>query len=390
MNYSKSIGIFGDLVGLEDLPSRGHHLGRLRMLLDKINTTFRDKIKVDFTIISDTELKGAFDRSFPLQDFLALYHEEFGKEIGTHLGIGLGVLGDPEEKEPGGCFFSSRKAMAKAKENGKFIVFHGFEMNDAINALFHFIHEMDEIMTDRQHKVIEIYRKSGDIASISSELYIPKQGVLDSIKAAKYDIYNDAWRGLEKLIQFDVKLPSSAAASHNQQRPQRRDRVYQQSSQGGYPRPHRRDYQQRPSHNDQQRSTPRDYQQRPSHNDQQRFTPRDYQRPSRNDQQRFTPRDYQRPSRNDQQRFTPRDYHRPSYNDQQRPPHRDYRRPSSQNDPQGQGQGDHQRSFRSDQHDQQRPPRRDYQQRPSSHTDHRRSFGNDSHDNRRLKRPDKV
>ena len=213
MNYSKSIGIFGDLVGLEDLPSRGHHLGRLRILLDKINSTFRDKIKVDFTIINDTEFKGAFDRSFPLQDFLVLYNEEFGKDIGTHMGIGLGVLGDPDEKEPGGCFFSSRKAMAKAKENGKFVVFHGFEMNEAINALFYFIHEMNEGMTDRQRKVVEVYRKSGDIVSVSSELYLPKQGVFDSIKAAKYDIYTDAWIGLEKLLRFDVKAPSSGSSA---------------------------------------------------------------------------------------------------------------------------------------------------------------------------------
>ncbi|MEW5800653.1 MAG: hypothetical protein AB1847_00980 [bacterium] len=345
MNYSKAmgnkaIGIFGDLVGLEDLPSRGHSLGRLRILLDKINATFEDNIHVGFTIINDTEFKGAFDRSFPLQDFLSLYNEEFGKDIGTHLGIGLGVLGPPEETEPGGCFFSARKAMAKAKEGGSFLLFHGFEMSEALNALFYFIHEMDEAMTDRQRKIVEVYRKSGDVAAISNELYIPKQGVLDSIKAARYDIYVNAWRGLEKLLKFD--LPSSAFPGKRQQRPQghdhQRSRDYQRPSYRDQHQPHQHQpHQQRPPRRDYQRPQYNDYP-RSSQNDQQRPSRRDYQRPSNNDyqqrpanngyQQRSANNGYQqRPANNGYQRSSNSDYQRSSYNnDQQRYPHQDQRR----------------------------------------------------------------
>jgi len=216
-HQSLSIGIFADLIGLQNLPSRGYMLGRLRMLMDKINNTFRDTIRVEFMIITDTEFKAAVDRRFPLQDFLALYHEEFGKDVGTHLGVGLGVLGVPQEREPGGCFYEARGAMVQARVSGKFLVFQGFEMNEAINALFHFTHEMTEAMTERQRKIIEVYRKSGDIVSVASELYLPKQAVFDSIKAARYDIYSAAWRGLDELLRFDIQMPLSQAMSEGQQ-----------------------------------------------------------------------------------------------------------------------------------------------------------------------------
>ncbi|MEW6381999.1 MAG: hypothetical protein AB1611_20680 [bacterium] len=227
-SQSLSIGIFADLIGLQDLPSRGQLLGRLRMLMDKINTTFRDTIKVDFMIITDTEFKAAVDRSFPMQDFLALYEEEFGKDVGTHIGIGLGALGSPQEKEPGGCFYAARGAMTQARKTGQYIVFQGFEVNEAINALFYFIHEMNEAMTERQRKIIDVYRKSGDIVSVASELYLPKQAVFDSIKAAKYDVYSAAWRGLQELLKLDIQLPAPAGDRQRQQQP------YQQQQQSAY------------------------------------------------------------------------------------------------------------------------------------------------------------
>ena len=201
------IGIIGYLTGLRDVQDRGQALGGLRILLDKINTVFKDTIKVHFKITMDLEFKGAVKRSFSLQDFLALYGGEFGKNVGTHFGIGLGELGFTQEKKLGGCFHAAARALAEAKDKGEFLIFHRFEMNLALNALFHFIHEMDEKMTDRQRQVVEAYRKNGNLVSVANELYLPKQAVADLIKAANYEVFNKAWLGLYELLRCKIPMP---------------------------------------------------------------------------------------------------------------------------------------------------------------------------------------
>ena len=200
------IGIMGYLIGLQQIENRGRALGQLRILLNKINKTFADSIELKFIIVSDTEFKGAVSRNFPLQDFLTLYHQEFGRNVGTHFGIGLGKLGFKRERKPGGCFYSASKAMAKAVKNGEYLIFNRFEMDKALNALFYFIHEMDEKMTDRQRQIVEVYRRNGDIVSVASQLYLPKQAVVDSLKAVNYEVYEAAWRGLEQLLRFEIKV----------------------------------------------------------------------------------------------------------------------------------------------------------------------------------------
>jgi len=209
MPNSEFIGIMGYLIGLEEMRNPGKSLSQLRILLDKINTSFADGIKIRFTIMKETGFKGAVNRTFPLQSFLALYYEEFGKNIGTHFGVGLGNLGFEREKIPGGCFFSATKAMVEAKEKGEFLIFDQFEMNKALNSLFHFIHEMNEGMTERQQQVIEEYRKSGDIVTVASRLYLSKQAVHDSIKSSNYSVYNAAWTGLQELLEFNVRRGST-------------------------------------------------------------------------------------------------------------------------------------------------------------------------------------
>lgn len=209
MPDSQFIGIMGYLIGLEKMRNPGKSLRHLRILLDKINTSFADVIKIKFSIMKEMGFKGAVNRTFPLQSFLALYYEEFGKNIGTHFGIGLGNLGFQREKMPGGCFFSSTKAMVEAKEKGEFLIFHQFEMNKALNSLFYFIHEMNERMTERQQQVIEEYRKCGDIVSVAGRLYLSKQAVHDSIKSSNYSVYSAAWTGLQELLEFNVRRGST-------------------------------------------------------------------------------------------------------------------------------------------------------------------------------------
>ena len=208
------IGIMGYLIGLEKIHNPGKSLRQLRILLDKMNTSFADGIKIKFTIMKEMGFKGAVNRTFPLQNFLALYYEEFGKNIGTHFGIGLGKLGFEREKMPGGCFFSATKAMVEAKEKGEFLIFHQFEMNKALNALFYFIHEMNEHMTDRQQQVVEEYRKCGDIVSVADRLYLSKQAVHDSIKSSNYSVYSAAWSGLQELLAFNVRRGSTVTSKN--------------------------------------------------------------------------------------------------------------------------------------------------------------------------------
>lgn len=201
---NKYIGIIGYLTESGNSRNREQSISRLRDLFNKINDSFHDSIEIKFTMISNLKFTGAVKRNFPFQDFLALYQQEYGKNIGTHFGIGLGELG-LQAKKPGGCFYVASKALAQAKEKGEFLLFHNFEMNEALNSLYYFLHEVEEKFTDRQRQVIELYRDKEEIVTVANKLYLSKQAVADSIKAAKFQVYKEAWKGIQQLLLFEIK-----------------------------------------------------------------------------------------------------------------------------------------------------------------------------------------
>ncbi len=135
------IAIIGDLVKSRELKNRKNTQNNLNKALRGINgSSFSTTIQSKFVITIGDEFQDLVSRGSPLRHFLNHYNSLFGDTFNTRFGIGLGGLSTRLKSEAigmdGPCFHNARLAVLRAKKENKNIIFNGFEMDLAINALF--------------------------------------------------------------------------------------------------------------------------------------------------------------------------------------------------------------------------------------------------------------
>jgi len=104
----------------------------------------------------------------------------------------------------GSCFHNARAAVNQAKKENNFLVFDGFEMNAAINALFQLVGDIKKNWKKRQVEVISIFEDVGDQVSVAKKLNITRQTVHEIIKASRYELFESGWIGIQQLISFET------------------------------------------------------------------------------------------------------------------------------------------------------------------------------------------
>ena len=105
----------------------------------------------------------------------------------------------------GSCFHNARAALSQAKKENNFLVFKGFEMDVAINALFLLVDDIKKRWKKRQVEVISIYKDVGDQVSIAKKLNITRQAVHNILKASKYESFEFGWTGVQQLFSYETK-----------------------------------------------------------------------------------------------------------------------------------------------------------------------------------------
>ncbi len=209
------IAIIADLVESRKLENRDLIQDNLNSVLQNINNSkYSEAICSKFVITLGDEFQGLVSRDFPLRQFLSEYDSLFGENISTRFGVGLGELSTSIRTEAigmdGSSFHNARAALNQAKKENDFVVFNGFEMNEAINALFQLVNDIKKDWKKRQVEVISIFENIGDQVSVANKLNITRQTVHKIIKASRYELFESGWMGIQQLISFETSKASSA------------------------------------------------------------------------------------------------------------------------------------------------------------------------------------
>lgn len=134
----------GDLIKSRKLPNRAKMQRKLKSVLNRINKRFNDKIVVPFSLIRGDELQGLID------DLLKSYEivmeiENLLYPVKVRFGIVSGNLsiqiGKTTAEMDGECFHRSRKALDKAKELEKNLIFQTYNpsLDESVNAVLFLI-----------------------------------------------------------------------------------------------------------------------------------------------------------------------------------------------------------------------------------------------------------
>jgi len=204
---AKYIAIIGDLVNSRAMTNRNEVQNALLQTLNTINASpVQEHIAAQFIITLGDEFQGLVTRTFLLHAFLELYQSGLPATVATRFGVGLGELATELKKDTigmdGPCFHNARSAITRAKDENINLIFQGFEMNTALNALYHNINNITQNWKPRQQQVISHYKDIRDQVAVAKELNISKQAVHRILKAAKYDLVQTGWDGVQQLFAF--------------------------------------------------------------------------------------------------------------------------------------------------------------------------------------------
>ena len=201
------IAIIGDLVESRKLEHRDSIQENLNKVLQSINnSSYSQAIESKFVITLGDEFQGLVSRNFPIRQFLSQYDSLFGENIKTRFGIGLGELSTSLNVDAigmdGPCFHEARAAVSQARKENNFLVFSGFEMNAAINALFQLVNDIKKNWKKRQLEVLSIFEDVGDQVSVAKKLNISRQTVHKILKASRYELFEFGWTGIQQLFSY--------------------------------------------------------------------------------------------------------------------------------------------------------------------------------------------
>jgi len=209
------IAIIGDLVESRELENRESIQNDLLKTLENLNNSnYKATIQSKFVITVGDEFQGLVSRDFPISKFFNQYHSLFGDAYETRFGIGLGELSTNLKTEAvgmdGPCFHNARSAVLQAKKDNKKVIFNGFEMTLALNALFQLCDGIKGNWLKRQKQVISLYTEFENQVTVAKKLDITKQSVNDILKASKYELYKFGWSGIQQIFTFNITANRSA------------------------------------------------------------------------------------------------------------------------------------------------------------------------------------
>ncbi len=200
------IAVIGDVVESRAIRNRSEIQKDFKSAMNSLNEMFSTDLHARFVVTLGDEFQGLVKRSLNSYQFFQAYHLLFGNRVETRIGFGLGDLSTAMNDEAigmdGTCFHQARQAVDSMKQKNKFLAFHGFEMNVAINVLANTVVSARQQWTDRQIEVVNLYSQSMDQSQVARELNITKQAVNKVLHAANFNIYYQSWTGINQLFSF--------------------------------------------------------------------------------------------------------------------------------------------------------------------------------------------
>lgn len=202
--------LIGDISKSRELRDRAAIQERFKAAIEEINQRFTDSIVSKFLITIGDEFQGVLNDVAKSYDVIVairelLYPVEFV------FGVGVGTITTEIAPEAigmdGPAFHNARAALEEGKEEGYEVRYRGLgeSLDYLINATLVLIEALKRRWTERQFKVITIYRQTGSQAEAARRLKVSGSTISQILAAASWDAVAVGEDALKKLLSIGVQ-----------------------------------------------------------------------------------------------------------------------------------------------------------------------------------------
>lgn len=204
---ARCIAVIGDIIGSRNLGSqRSNAQKSLVIILDKLNTNYRDEILARFTVTAGDEFQGLLNYAEPIPDLI--WELEGNLKYQIRLGIGCGRLSTPLQPDSigmdGPVWHAARDAIIDSYINKKHGgVFRNFGESDdqILNGFARILSHHRKRLTLRQLRIINLLRAGLNQVEVADQLRITRQAVSRHALQASWSAYEEANAGWKAALR---------------------------------------------------------------------------------------------------------------------------------------------------------------------------------------------
>jgi len=202
--------VIGDISKSRELRDRAAIQERFKAAIEEINQRFTDCIVSKFLVTIGDEFQGVLNDVAKSYDVIVAM-QELLYPVQFVFGVGVGTITTEIAPEAigmdGPAFHNARAALEEGKEEGYEVRYRGWgePFEHVINAMLVLIEALKRRWTERQFKVITIYRQTGSQAEAARRLKVSGSTISQILAAAGWDAVAVGEDALKKLLSTGVQ-----------------------------------------------------------------------------------------------------------------------------------------------------------------------------------------
>ncbi len=187
------LAIIGDLVHSRDIPNREQFQQQFHQTMADLNQKFQQAITSPFTVTLGDEFQALLHDATPL--FAIIDHLKTALQPHAFvLGLGVGKVETAISRTTsvgmdGPCFRLARKNVERSKKKPPRIRLSVAGLDtEVVNALLHFLEDIQNHHTPRQQTVVYWYERLGNQQAVARQLGISQSAVSQILQSARYPL----------------------------------------------------------------------------------------------------------------------------------------------------------------------------------------------------------
>jgi len=202
--------VIGDISKSRELGDRAAIQRRFKAAIEEINQRFTDFIVSRFLVTIGDEFQGVLNDVANSYDVIVAMRELL-YPVQFVFGVGVGTITTEIAPEAigmdGPAFHNARAALEEGKEEGYEVRYRGLgePFDYLINAMLVLIEALKRRWTERQFKVISIYRQTGSQAEVARRLKVSRAAISQTLAAAGWDAVAVGEDALRRLLSTGVQ-----------------------------------------------------------------------------------------------------------------------------------------------------------------------------------------
>ncbi len=197
--------VIGDISKSRELRDRAAIQEQFKAAIEEINQRFTDCIVSRFLVTIGDEFQGVLSDVAKSYDVIVAVRELL-YPVQFVFGVGVGTITTEIAPEAigmdGPAFHNARAALEEGKEEGYEVRYRGLgePFDNLINAMLVLIEALKHRWTERQFRVISIYRQTGSQAEVARRLRVSRAAISKTLAAAGWDAVAVGENALKTLL----------------------------------------------------------------------------------------------------------------------------------------------------------------------------------------------